>query len=309
MNDCSGHRNVFQNDVITLSKIVNHFWSKNLKIWYSLDHTILFKYHQHVVQVLYNVWRNFRLPISCSASNGYIKCLIGKSKFAVNLQFKLFLATVANRGVANGGGGGRGGRLPPRTPKIGKESKNREGEKGGKERKKRERKRKEKREGRRERKRKGKGKGKGKEKEKKERKGKEKRRKGKREEKGERKRGKKGNEFCVKVITKLREFSIKFQNLPASEGGTSPLRHPPVRASAQLALTRHREAHQLCPPGQSGLATPLVANADIDIDPSMIFTTYLWNLNEIVWYKRNYAKFWQTKEKTKQNKKRDSETI
>ena len=49
----------------------------------------------------------------------------------------------------------------------------------------------------------------------------------------------------------------KFQNLPASEGGTSPLRHPPVRASAQLALTRHREAHQLCPPGQSGLATPL----------------------------------------------------
>ena len=60
----------------------------------------------------------------------------------------------------------------------------REGEKGGKERKKRERKRKEKREGRRERKRKGKGKGKGEEKEKKERKGKEKRRKGKREEKG-----------------------------------------------------------------------------------------------------------------------------
>ena len=49
----------------------------------------------------------------------------------------------------------------------------------------------------------------------------------------------------------------KFQNLPASEGGTSPLRHPPVHASTQLALTRHREAHQLCPPGQSGLATPL----------------------------------------------------
>ena len=90
------------------------------------------------------------------------------------------------RGVANGGG--RGADCPP-TPKIGKESKNREGEKGGKERKKRERKRKEKREGRRERKRKGKGKEKGK---KKERKGKEKRRKGKREEKGKRKRGKKG---------------------------------------------------------------------------------------------------------------------
>ena len=155
--------------------------------------------------------------------------------------------------------GGRRGRLPPRTPKIGKESKNREGGKGGKERKKRERKRKEKREGRRERKRKGKGKGKGKEKEKKERKGKEKRRKGKREEKGERKRGKKGNEFCVKVITKLREFSIKIPKSSSFWGGTSPLRHPPVRASAQLALTRHREAHQLSPPGQAGLATPLGA--------------------------------------------------
>ena len=76
--------------------------------------------------------------------------------------------------------GGRGGRLPPRTPKIGKENKNREGEKGGKERKKRERKRKGKEE---ERKRKGKGKGKGEEK------GKERKRE---EKKGE--NGRKGGE-------------------------------------------------------------------------------------------------------------------
>ena len=87
------------------------------------------------------------------------------------------------RGVANGGA--EGADCPPRTPKIGKESKNREGEKGGKERKKRERKRKEKREGRRERKRKGKEKEKGKKKRK--RKGKEKRR----EERG---KGRKGGE-------------------------------------------------------------------------------------------------------------------
>ena len=126
-------------------------------------------------------------------------------KYSIKVQVKSFLSLLyrvyvflskgvkpphtPSRGIDNGG---HGGRLPPRTPKIGKESKNREEEKGGKERKKRERKRKEKGEGRKERKRKGKGKGKGEEKEKKERKGKEKRRKGKREEKGKRKRGKKG---------------------------------------------------------------------------------------------------------------------
>ena len=96
------------------------------------------------------------------------------------------------RGVANGGG--RGADCPPpRTPKIGKESKNREGGKGGKERKKRERKRKEKREGRRERERE---KEREKEKGKKKEKGKERKReeKGKREERGRGKGGRKGRE-------------------------------------------------------------------------------------------------------------------
>ena len=143
--------------------------------------------------------------------------------------------------------GGRGGRLPPRTLKIGKESKNREGEKGGKERKKRERKRKEKREGRRERKRKGKGKGKGEEKEKKERKGKEKRRKGKREGKGERKRGKKGT-FCVKVITKLREFSIKIPKSSSFWGGHIPPQTPPC--------ARKRAIGANAPPGSSPTLPP-----------------------------------------------------
>ena len=82
--------------------------------------------------------------------------------------------------------GGRGGRLPPRTPKIGKESKNREGEKGGKERKKgkeekrEERREKEKRKGKRKR---GRKREKGKERKREEKKG-EKGRKGG-EEKGE----------------------------------------------------------------------------------------------------------------------------
>ena len=45
------------------------------------------------------------------------------------------------------------------------------------------------------------------------------------------------NEFCLKVITNGMKSVPKFQNGPASEGGISPLRHPPVRASAHSALT------------------------------------------------------------------------
>ena len=88
--------------------------------------------------------------------------------------------------------GGRGGRLPPRTPKIGKESKNREGEKGGKERKKRERKRKGKEEEREREKEREKEKGKKKRK----KKGKEKRReeRGKGKKRGRGKGGRKGRE-------------------------------------------------------------------------------------------------------------------
>ena len=50
---------VFQNSVNTLPKMVNHFFFvKKLKILYSLDHTILFKFHQHVVQILINPREN-----------------------------------------------------------------------------------------------------------------------------------------------------------------------------------------------------------------------------------------------------------
>ena len=35
------------------------FFVKKLKISCSLDHTILFKFHQHVVQNTNNVWRDF----------------------------------------------------------------------------------------------------------------------------------------------------------------------------------------------------------------------------------------------------------
>ena len=43
-----------------------------------------------------------------------------------------------------------------------------------------------------------------------------------------------------KSIHQIARFqSPKLQNFPASEGGTSPLRHPPVCASTQLALTCH----------------------------------------------------------------------
>ena len=52
-NNCFSHRNVFQNGVNTLSKIVNHFFVKKHNILYGSDHyTILFKCHQHVVQIL-----------------------------------------------------------------------------------------------------------------------------------------------------------------------------------------------------------------------------------------------------------------
>ena len=46
--------NLYQTDVNTLSKTINHYWKKKkkLKSLYSSDHTILFKFYQHVVQIL-----------------------------------------------------------------------------------------------------------------------------------------------------------------------------------------------------------------------------------------------------------------
>ena len=56
------HRNVFQNDVNTLSKIVNHFFVKRHKILHRSNHTILFKFHKHVVryQIMYGETLDFQ---------------------------------------------------------------------------------------------------------------------------------------------------------------------------------------------------------------------------------------------------------
>ena len=84
------YRNVFQNGVNSLSKLVIKIrvfclfvfvfvfvfvlfcfvFVKKLKISCSLDHTILFKFHKHKVQTFFfrNIWRDFRLPMSALAT-------------------------------------------------------------------------------------------------------------------------------------------------------------------------------------------------------------------------------------------------
>ena len=70
-NNCFSHRNVFQNGVNTLSKIVNHFLSKSTK--FCMVRSIRFcsnctsMWFKHVSN---NVWRDFRLSMSASASQG-----------------------------------------------------------------------------------------------------------------------------------------------------------------------------------------------------------------------------------------------
>ena len=46
----------------------------------------------------------------------------------------------------------------------------------------------------------------------------------------------------LKVFTKLHDFSCKNTKFSSFWGGTSPLRYPPVRASAQLMLTCHKSS-------------------------------------------------------------------
>ena len=72
-------------------------FAKKLKILYISCHTILFKFHQHVVQILINNACLERHQTSnVSVSNCNIKYPIGKSIFAINLPLKLFCATNAN---------------------------------------------------------------------------------------------------------------------------------------------------------------------------------------------------------------------
>ena len=67
-NNCFIHRNIFQNGINTLSKMVNHFLSKRLKFYtvqtarFCLSFTSMWsKYLSN------NVWRDFRLSMSVSA--------------------------------------------------------------------------------------------------------------------------------------------------------------------------------------------------------------------------------------------------
>ena len=53
LNNRFSNRNVFQNGVNALSKMVlkTPFFRQKAQISCSLDHTVLFKFHQHVVQI------------------------------------------------------------------------------------------------------------------------------------------------------------------------------------------------------------------------------------------------------------------
>ena len=158
--------------------------------------------------------------------------------------------------------GGQGGQTaPPDTKNREGEQKSGRGKRGkGKKKEGKEEKREKGRKKREKEKRKGKRK-RGRKREKgKERKREEK--KGKREEKGRGKGGKKGI-FCVKVITKLREFSIKIPKSPASEGGTSPQTPP-------CARKRKRTIGANAPPGSSPTLPPRTVRAGYAPGPNQI---------------------------------------
>ena len=61
------YRNFFQNGINALSKMVfkNLVFVKKLKILCSLDNTILFKFHQHVVQNTYHLMYGKTLDFQC----------------------------------------------------------------------------------------------------------------------------------------------------------------------------------------------------------------------------------------------------
>ena len=81
-NNCLCDRKVFQNGVSTFSKIVFNQFLQKKKC--SIFTSMWSKY-------LSKMYGDNRLPMSAS-----VKCLIGKSIFAVNLPLKLFRVTVKN---------------------------------------------------------------------------------------------------------------------------------------------------------------------------------------------------------------------
>ena len=71
------------------------------KVLYGSDHTILFKFHQHVVQIMYGETFAFQ---SQHQHYSDIKCPIRKSIFAVARKFaiiKFFRATAANADIGS----------------------------------------------------------------------------------------------------------------------------------------------------------------------------------------------------------------
>ena len=99
------HRNVFQNGVNTLSKMVNHFLSKSSKFCVEFGPydfvQILPACGRNTYQRMYGETLDFQHLSNVSISNGNIKYPIGKSIFAVNLPSKLSPATVANVDVGS----------------------------------------------------------------------------------------------------------------------------------------------------------------------------------------------------------------
>ena len=82
--------------------MVNYFsLVKKHNILCSSDHTILFKFHQHVVQILIKECMKRLWSSDVSISNGNIKYPIGTSIFAVNLTLKLLRVTVAGADIGS----------------------------------------------------------------------------------------------------------------------------------------------------------------------------------------------------------------
>ena len=81
-----------------MASALHHFFCvKKLKILCSLNHTILFKIHQHVVQILFsmNVWRDFRLPISALATVTR-KSFNGKFILQIWFSDRVFYVTITD---------------------------------------------------------------------------------------------------------------------------------------------------------------------------------------------------------------------